>query len=79
MRRLGGSPRRAKTGGVPGGNRGASYARKRVSDAKRLAVKELRHANGHDPGPLLAAIAGVPRPDQARRLVAELDRALWAA
>jgi hypothetical protein len=56
-----------------------THARQRVSDAKRLAIEELRHASRHDPGPLLTAIAGAPRPGHVRRLLAELDRALWAA
>ncbi|HVZ31203.1 MAG TPA: ferritin-like domain-containing protein [Polyangiaceae bacterium] len=55
-----------------------SAARGRVRAARDAAVRELAAASGAEPSAEVARVAGLPRASDARRMVAELARTLWA-
>jgi hypothetical protein len=53
-------------------------ARARVRTARRLAGERVLYESSYEPSPALAAIVGVPRSADARRLAAAMHAELWS-
>lgn len=53
-------------------------ARQRIRSARKAAGEQVLREAAYEPSPTLAAIAGVPRSGDARRLAAVMNEKLWA-